>query len=107
MELKEIQKYVKDLCDNNSWNKESLESRIDYLKSEVQEVIIEIEAYQIADSDEERGKVRTQMGHEIFDVIWNLAEIANRYGIDLSEASRQKIEINSKRKEFSSSPLLK
>lgn len=39
----------------------------------------------------------TQISHELTDILIYLCAIANRYGIDLEEAFREKEEINKKR----------
>ena len=38
-----------------------------------------------------------QIGHEMFDVIWNICDLANLLEIDLEESSREKRDLNNQR----------
>jgi NTP pyrophosphatase (non-canonical NTP hydrolase) len=103
VEIKQIQEYATYLSVENGWDKESLETRVAYLKSEVNEVLTEVDNYNNTTDTEERSEIKTNLGHELFDLIWNVAELANRFDIDLATASEQKMAINSNRT-FSASP---
>lgn len=44
------------------------------------------------------GRERSEnLGHEMFDVVWNLMDLANKLGIDLNQAFEAKMAINDKR----------
>ncbi len=43
------------------------------------------------------GAARTALGHEIFDLIWNLCALANATGIDVEDAARAKMRLNANR----------
>lgn len=103
MRIKEMQDYARYLSEKHGWDKEPLATRLKYLKSEFKEVTDEINAYLQTDSDEEREDIRKSLGHELHDMIWNIADIANRFNIDLEKACEEKKRIN-ERRTFSDEP---
>lgn len=103
MRLKDIQEYATYLTNKNGWGNEPLETRILYLKSEINEALVEVNNLLKEGCSEKREEIKRRLGHELFDVIWNVAELANRFGIDLEASAEQKMLINSNR-EFSSKP---
>ncbi|CAG7652200.1 hypothetical protein PAESOLCIP111_06480 [Paenibacillus solanacearum] len=42
-------------------------------------------------------ELKQNIGFEIFDVVWNIFDIANKFNIDLEEAFKKKMEINNQR----------
>ncbi len=42
--------------------------------------------------ESEKPQVKTALSHELFDIIWNTVEIANRHEIDLTQAFSEKNE---------------
>lgn len=97
MNLKALQNYVQDLTEQQGWGNETIQTRLHYLKSEIIEATQEITAMESATTEEELQRHKENLGLELFDIFWNAAEIANRYGIDLTSAAEKKIEINSNR----------
>lgn len=97
MNLKALQNYVQDLTEQQGWGNETIQTRLHYLKSEIIEATQEITAMESATTEEELQQHKENLGLELFDIFWNAAEIANRYGIDLTSAAEKKIEINSNR----------
>lgn len=47
--------------------------------------------------DIDREAARQALGLELYDVIWNLCDLANLAGVDLEEAFRRKVRINEDR----------
>jgi NTP pyrophosphatase (non-canonical NTP hydrolase) len=103
MNLTQVQLNARVLSERHGWDAEALKTRLDYLKDEMNEVLDEVNFLVKASTDEEREYIKKRLGHEMFDVIWNLAELANRFEIDLSEACQEKMAINENRK-FSDKP---
>ena len=97
MDLKNLQEYVHSLATQQGWDTETIQTRLHYLKSEIIEATQEITAMELAQTEEERQHHVINLGLELFDVMWNVAEIANRYGIDLGVAAEKKMAINSNR----------
>lgn len=103
MKLKTVQEYAESLSRQEGWSKESLKTRLDYLHSEVQEAIEEVYEYNKAETQEDQERIREKLSLELFDIIWNVAELANRFDIDLEVASEKKMRLNANRK-FSIKP---
>lgn len=103
MDLKQVQEYVQFLTNKENWQGETISTRLHYLKSEVLEATQEIAAISLAKTEEEKEEHLNNLGLELFDILWNVAEIANRYNIDLNDSAKQKIEINANR-DFSKKP---
>lgn len=97
MRLTELQKYAMKLCDKHGWHAESLESRLNYLNSEILEARDDIRSFDQALTSADREKAKEALGSELFDILWNVAELANRYGIDLDEAAQRKMGYNENR----------
>ena len=101
MTLKEMQEHVRELREAQGWRDESPERRAMFLVTELGEVARETlklsGAYgQLADTDHRQA--RENLGMEMYDIMWNLCDLANLLGIDLEAASARKAAINRLRK---------
>ncbi|MCC2686866.1 MAG: pyrophosphatase [Paenibacillaceae bacterium] len=97
MNLSELQQDVKQICERKGWDKSTIEQRTLFLVTEIGEVareVLELSYHPGADTAEQ---VKERLGLEMYDVIWNLCELANKLGIDLEQAAQQKIRINKDR----------
>jgi NTP pyrophosphatase (non-canonical NTP hydrolase) len=79
----------------------TLEQRLAYLTSEVGEVareVLRLSRDGKADvgvmGAEEVASVRENLGMEIYDVLWNLLDLADLAGVDLEDAFEKKAERN-------------
>ena len=79
----------------------TLEQRLAYLTSEVGEVAREVlRLSRDGNGDvgtmaaEEVASVRENLGMEIYDVLWNLLDLADLAGVDLEAASERKAQKN-------------
>ena len=97
MRLREMQEYARRLSSKHGWDEEPLEVRLKYMRSEFKEVLDEVEAYQQADSEEAKEQIKRKLGYELHDLIWNISDLANRFGIDLEESCWEKRQINENR----------
>lgn len=98
-----MQDYARDLSKKHGWDKVPLETRLKYMESEYCEVLQEVEGIQRAQTEEMKDQHKRNLGYELHDLIWNIAELANRFGIDLEAACLEKRQINEGRK-FSDKP---
>jgi NTP pyrophosphatase (non-canonical NTP hydrolase) len=98
--IAELQRQVRELKDAKGFDI-TLEQRLAYLMSEVGEVAREV--LRLArDGNEDVGKmdateteiVVESLGMEIYDVIWNLIDLAEMAGVDLEETFRKKASLN-------------
>lgn len=103
MELKDCQEYALSLSAKHGWDKEPLSMRLAYLKCELKEVLNEVDNVLNSKTVEESEDSKVKLGHELFDLLWNVSDLANRFGIDLEASAQQKMAINNNR-EFSSKP---
>lgn len=83
----------------------SLEQRLAYLMAEVGEVseeVLKLSRDGNGDvgrmSPEERDVVVRALGAEVYDVLWNLLDLADLAGVDVERAFEQKARMNSGRK---------
>ncbi|WP_459502298.1 MazG nucleotide pyrophosphohydrolase domain-containing protein [Bacillus sp. C1] len=88
MKLSEFQRYVANFSREKGFQNTTIEIRTMYLMAELGE-LTEAIIKQNAGKDAKR-----EIGLEMFDVIWNVCDLANRLEIDLEEACKEKMEIN-------------
>ncbi|RIK37105.1 MAG: hypothetical protein DCC55_25280 [Chloroflexi bacterium] len=101
MTIKELQEQARELRAAQGWLDTSLEHRIMFLVTEVGEVVNETLKLVGATkqySDSEVEQIKANLGLELYDVLWNLCDLANLAGIDLEAAFAKKVAINRTRK---------
>ncbi|PFZ02487.1 pyrophosphatase [Bacillus pseudomycoides] len=91
MKLSEIQQYVANFSKEKGFADTTIEKRTMYLMAELGELT---EAVLRRNDD----NIKREIGLEMFDVIWNVCDLANKLEIDLEEAFQEKMEINRDRK---------
>lgn len=97
MTIKELQDQVRELREAQGWHDTSLERRVMSLVTELGEVVDE--TLKLVDSEKQQTEadleeIRESLGMEIYDVIWNLCDLANLAGIDLEDAFSKKVALN-------------
>ncbi len=95
MHISEIQKQAHELTQKHGWHKDNVDLRFRHLISEVGELSRELLRY--ASPAEPKKEIDRAVGYEIYDIVWNLCELANQLDIDLEPYFLEKIEINRKR----------
>ncbi|MBP3962355.1 MazG nucleotide pyrophosphohydrolase domain-containing protein [Paenibacillus lignilyticus] len=93
MNTAEFQQYVKEWSALKGFDQSSIEQRMLYLMTEVGELAKEVLSVSFH-PDAER---KENLGHEMYDVVWNIFDLANMLGIDLEQAFKEKMRINSTR----------
>ena len=91
MNIVEFQRYVSNFSKEKGFQDTTIEERIMYAMTELgelAEVILKRDKMQDA---------KKEIGLEIFDVIWNVCDLANKLNIDLEKAFEEKMRINKKR----------
>ncbi|RNI22875.1 MazG nucleotide pyrophosphohydrolase domain-containing protein [Flexivirga caeni] len=96
MTLDEICQNARQLSVAHGWDQADSAARMLHVVAEAGEVADALTAYQQASADD-RASARVALGHEIFDVIWNLCALANATDIDVESAARMKMAINADR----------
>lgn len=97
MTLNDLQMATAQFAERHGWTGQSPERRVLYLMTEVGELTREVLDLTRARNEAEAEVVRTRLGLEMYDVLWNVAELANRLGIDLEAACEAKARINETR----------
>ncbi|MDM5155536.1 MazG nucleotide pyrophosphohydrolase domain-containing protein [Bacillus sp. DX1.1] len=93
MNLSEFQQYVSNFSKEKGFENTSIETRTMYLMAELGELTEAI----LKRNDRENEEARREIGLEMFDVIWNLCDLANKLDIDLEKAFQEKMKINEDR----------
>ncbi|HDR8064221.1 MazG nucleotide pyrophosphohydrolase domain-containing protein [Bacillus thuringiensis] len=91
MNIVEFQRYVSNFSKEKGFQDTTIEERIMYAMTELgelAEVILKRDKMQDA---------KKEIGLEIFDVIWNVCDLANKLNIDLEKAFEEKMKINKNR----------
>ncbi|MGF9871277.1 pyrophosphatase [Bacillus tropicus] len=88
MNIVEFQRYVSNFSKEKGFQYTTIEERTMYTMAELAEVILKRD--KIQDS-------KREIGLEMFDVIWNVCDLANKLEIDLEKAFEEKMRINEKR----------
>jgi NTP pyrophosphatase (non-canonical NTP hydrolase) len=92
--IAELQRQVRELKQAKGFEI-TFEQRLAFLTTEVGEVareVLQISRGKLGDAELEN--VRENLGMEIYDVIWNLLDLAELAGVDLEEAFRKKAGLN-------------
>lgn len=92
MTISEFQEHVKELA--QKFPDSTVERRLMYLTTEVGELAKEV--LKLGGKVDETA-VKENIGLEMYDIVWNVFELANQLGINLEEAFARKIEINATR----------
>lgn len=97
MHIHEIQQDALDLCQRHNWPDRNPSQRFRFLISEIGELSKELLRLEWEPSAEELATIKGNIGHEIYDIVWNLCDLANQLEIDLETAFQEKRAINEKR----------
>ncbi|WP_058303754.1 MazG nucleotide pyrophosphohydrolase domain-containing protein [Gorillibacterium timonense] len=93
MNTSEFQQYVKEYSKLKGFDTSTIEQRMLYLMTEVGELAKEVLNVSFAPEEEKSEN----LGFEMYDVVWNIFDLANKLGIDLDQAFKKKLEINEQR----------
>jgi NTP pyrophosphatase (non-canonical NTP hydrolase) len=97
MTIGDIQQQAKDLSARQDWANTTIAERVTFLIGEVQELAEEAVLLAAQDNPADQAATRTRLGLEMYDVVWNLCDLANIAGVDLETAFAAKYAINAKR----------
>src|SRR5690348_12941087 len=98
MTIRELQDQVRELKAIQGWDNTTLRERLRFLRGEIDELSTEVLLLADLDAPGDRATVQTRLGHEIYDVLWNLCDLADLAGIDLEAALAEKHAINRQRR---------
>jgi NTP pyrophosphatase (non-canonical NTP hydrolase) len=92
MNIADIQAAALELCQRHGWRDRNPDQRFRYLVTEVGELGKELLRY--AWPGENQEDIKRRVGHEMYDVVWNLCDLANQLGIDLETCFTEKEAFN-------------
>ena len=98
MTIREIQQNAHELCQQQGWTDHNPNQRFRYLISEVGELSKELTRLEWNPSNTDLAEIKRNIGHEIYDIVWNLCDLANQLEIDLEAAFAEKQAINAERR---------
>lgn len=93
MNTSEFQQYVREFSEIKGFDKSTIEQRMLYLMTEVGELSKEVLSVSFHPDEE----LKENLGYEMYDVVWNIFDLANKLNIDLNQAFMRKKEINDNR----------
>lgn len=97
MQIQDIQENARSLCEQQGWTDHNPGQRFRYLISEVGELSQELTRLEWNPTATDVDEIKRNIGHEIYDIVWNLCELANQLEIDLESAFAEKQAINARR----------
>ncbi|PEA55111.1 pyrophosphatase [Bacillus pseudomycoides] len=94
MKISALQKEVREFSKNKSFENATIEERTLFLITEIGEVAQEVLKISSKPDSSNINELKEQLGFEIYDVVWNLFDLANKLNIELEDVFRKKSEIN-------------
>jgi NTP pyrophosphatase (non-canonical NTP hydrolase) len=94
--IKELQEHAKELA--QVLPEVTVEQRVLFLLTEVGEVAREVLRLSRSVDQANTDAIKADLGMEMYDVIWNICDLANMLNIDLETSFAAKIDINKTRK---------
>ena len=88
MTIRDIQNDAQALCDKHAFPDRSPAQRFRYLITEVGELSREL--VRLEHPNDDHAKAKHNIGLEIYDIVWNLCDLANQLEIDLEPAFIEK-----------------
>jgi NTP pyrophosphatase (non-canonical NTP hydrolase) len=97
MTIEDLQQQARALTDTHGWHDTTPETRALWLVTEVGELVREVLQFTTAEDEDARTAARQRLGAEMYDVVWNVCDLANILGIDLATAFTGKESVNKER----------
>jgi NTP pyrophosphatase (non-canonical NTP hydrolase) len=97
MQISEMQKHINEFSIAKGFDKSTIEQRALFLTTEVGEMVRELLHISYHPDHEHIEVIKDRLGLEMYDIVWNICELANKLNIDLEKSFTKKMEINQKR----------
>ncbi|AVK83774.1 pyrophosphatase [Lysinibacillus sp. B2A1] len=94
MDISNMQKYVRQFSEEKGFTVNTIQTRMLYLVTEIGELAQEILSISFHPTEEKIKLTKENIGLEMYDVIFNVVDLANQLDIDLEDAFQKKMEIN-------------
>lgn len=92
MKISDIQKQAEQLRKIQGWHDQTTDNRFRYLITEVGELSQDL--IRLKQSPEQSEEIKTDLAKEIYDIVWNLCDLANLLEIDLEPHFEEKHQTN-------------
>jgi NTP pyrophosphatase (non-canonical NTP hydrolase) len=96
--IRELQGHAREWRAAQGWPDNTVEQQALFLVTEVGELACEVLRLARNDGSVDIAEVKEKLGLEVYDVVWNVCDLANRLHIDLDQAFTQKAAVNRARK---------
>ena len=96
--IRDIQEQARELRRAQGWDDRSVERRALYLVTELGEAVTEVLSLVGSDSPADTEQAKTRLGAELYDIVWNLCDLANLVEVDLEAAFEEKASRNRERR---------
>lgn len=93
MTIDEICRFANELKTKHNWPEKTLEERVAYITSEVGEATNEVIKLRYTKDKKEVEKIKEALGMELYDIVWNVCDLANMVDIDLTKSFEKKARI--------------
>lgn len=97
MTIAELQRHARELTEAQGWQDTSPERRALWLVTEVGELAREVLQFPSTDDEAAQTTARRHLGAEMYDVVWNICDLANMMSVDLEASFSNKEAVNSVR----------
>ncbi|MBW7452548.1 pyrophosphatase [Paenibacillus sepulcri] len=97
MQISEMQKHTKEFSIEKGFDKSTIEQRSLFLVTEVGEMVRELLHISYHPDHEKMEEIKDRLGLEMYDIVWNICDLANKLDIDLEQSFQKKTEINKTR----------
>ncbi|MDR6553160.1 MazG-like family protein [Paenibacillus qinlingensis] len=97
MHISDMQKHIQQFSIEKGFDSSTVEQRALYLVTEVGEMVKELLHLSYHPDHENKEDIKKNLGLEMYDVVWNICDLANKLEINLEKAFAMKMEINKDR----------
>lgn len=95
MNISDIQKQAEQLRQLKGWQDRTPDNRFRYLITEVGELSQDL--IRLNHHPEQAGQIKEDIAKEMYDIVWNLCDLANVLEIELEPHFQEKYQTNLKR----------
>lgn len=97
MQISELQKQINEFSIAKGFDKSTIEQRALFLVTEVGEMVRELLHISYHPDRDNIEEIKKHLGLEMYDIVWNICDLANKLDINLERSFLEKTEINKTR----------
>jgi NTP pyrophosphatase (non-canonical NTP hydrolase) len=96
--IREIQEQARELRESAGFRDRSIDRRMLYLTSEVGELAREVLNLAYPKPSDSLDEIKERAGFEMYDIVWNICDLADLLEIDIESAFARKAALNRTRR---------